>query len=108
MAVEFAGIVFANGVPAAIIEFPNNPELKGWLQVRDSPSVNVWVVLSVLAEPWYAIYKVKFPLSESADGRILSTTAVTPEVWPVMVAPTNWSAYASTGTPWKVFASCTQ
>ena len=90
-----------------MVVFPNKPDDNAALHVKDSPSVNVWVVLSVLAEPWYATYRVKLPLSESAAERILSTTAVTPETSPVIVVPTNWSAYASTGTPWKVFDSWT-
>ena len=55
MADAFAAIVFANGVPTEIVEFPSKPEDRTSLQVKASPSVKVWVVLSVLDEPWYAI-----------------------------------------------------
>ena len=37
------------------------------------------------------MYNVKLPLSESSGNMILSTTAVTPEVCPVIFVPTNWS-----------------
>ena len=46
------------------------------------------------------MYNVKLPLSESSGNKILSTNAVTPEFYPVIFVPTNWSAYAATGTPW--------
>ena len=39
------------------------------------------------------------PLSDSEDDNTFSTTAVTPEVCPVIFDPTSWSAYADTGIP---------
>ena len=100
-------IVVAKGTPASITEFPNNPDVIIWLQINASPSVNVWVALSLVDDLSYDTYKVTFPLSESADDKTLSTVAVTPDVWPVIVVPISWSVYASTGTPWNVFVSCT-
>ena len=40
------------------------------------------------------------PLSEFVGNNTSVTYAVTPEVCPVIFVPTNWSAYADTGTPW--------
>ena len=48
------------------------------------------------------------PFSESSGKRTLSTKAVTPDLCPVSLLPTNWSAYADTGTPWKEFSNWTQ
>ena len=42
---------------------------------------------------------MRFPLSEFSGRRTLSTTALTPEDSPVILVPTNCSAYAATGTP---------
>ena len=47
-------------------------------------------------------------MSESSDFKTLSTTAFTPEFAPVMVVPTNWSEYVSTGMPWKLLFNWTQ
>ena len=84
---------------------PNKPELILVLDVNSSPSAKVCVELFEVLEPIYATYKVKFPLSESSANKTLSTTAVTPDDLPVICVPTNWSIYADTGTPWKVFWS---
>ena len=47
-------------------------------------------------------------LSESWGYNTVSTTAVTPDVCPVILVPINWSAYAAIGTPWKVLFNWTQ
>ena len=47
------------------------------------------------------MYKVKFPLSESSAVRIFLTLAVTPDEDPVILVPTSWSTYVSTGIPKK-------
>ena len=42
---------------------------------------------------------MRLPLSEFAANSTLSTTAVTPEVCPVIFVPISCDTYASTGTP---------
>ena len=45
------------------------------------------------------MYKVKLSLSESTFDNIFLIVAVTPDLAPVTLRPTNWSEYNDTGIP---------
>ena len=89
----------AKDSPAGINVSLSGPEVISALDDNNSPSINASRLLFCTPEEIYCTYTVKLSLSESSAFKILSIIAATPDDWPIIFLPTNWSRYESTGIP---------